>query len=334
MNNKVFDIWTQLETQKEMGLVKRLYYSKSDINIYCIYQYPDDCYGIALSYPSSIKLNIAPFKDLREPIVSQYNDSSFPENSLLCAKIQGRKKINEFSYLCENVIQSICDEREISNAVKTFVNALLRWKNLFQRVQDAGLSVEEQLGLFGEMSFLNKLVSATTVSYYDIIQYYVGAEQALRDFQGCNWAVEVKTTATNNPQTLLINGERQLDDTKIEKLFLYHCSVEVSRSTGVSLSDLVRQIIAKVESDVAAVSLLNCKLFEAGYLFEQAYLYDDRCYQVRKDNFYLVKDNFPRIREDELRDGVGNVKYSISVSSLESYNVSEEYVISNCLSND
>ncbi len=334
MKNKVFEIWSILKSEKRKGLVKRLYSADSKINIYVVYQYPEECYGIALSFPRSIRFNLAPFASISEPAVEIYEDSSFEDCMLLCTMIKNSEKINEFSYLCENVIQTILVENTISDAVKTFGNTILRWKNLFERTHGTGLSKEEQQGLYGELRFLKKCLNSKLGSYYEIVQNYVGTNRALRDFQGKDWAVEVKTTSTNNPQTLIINGERQLDDSMIDTMYLYHCSVEVTKQTGETLPEIVRSIREILKDDVATNSLFNAKLFEAGYmdLHEQYYL--NRHYQFRKDRYYHVKDKFPRIRERELREGVGNVKYSISISLFESYGVAEQQVLSKCTNND
>lgn len=197
-----------------------------------------------------------------------------------------------------------------------------------------GLSKEEQQGLYGELRFLKKCLTSTSQLYYDIVQSYVGTNRTMRDFQGKNWAVEVKTTSTNNPQVLIINGERQLDDTLVDNLYLYHCSVEVSKQAGESLPEMVHNIREILKDDVAACSLFNAKLFEAGYLDIHEPFYLKRYYKLRKDSFFCVKDKFPRIRENELRDGVGNVNYSISISSFYSYEVPEQQVFLKCLSND
>ena len=328
MNNKVFNIWTQFEQNRQKGMVKRLYTSDSAINVYCIYQHPEEHYGIALSFPKSIKFNGNPFSNLSELNVSLYEDTSFKNSWLLCATITDRDKKSEFSYMCENIIQTVLKESNIKSAVATFANTLIKWKNLFDKVRTGGLSREEQQGLYGELCMLQKFIENTD-DLYSSVNYYIGTDKALRDFQGRNWAVEVKTTATNNPQLLKINGERQLDDTIIEQLFLFHCSVETSKMSGETLPDKVRSIRSLLSSDLAALSLFNSKMFEAGYLDAQEIKYLEQHYKIRKECFYSVKGNFPRIRENELRPGVGNVQYGITISDCEPYIVSEMFVLNN-----
>ena len=69
------------------------------------------------------------------------------------------------------------------------------------------------------------------------------------------------------------------------------------------------------------------QLFEAGYADAQANLYKDRFYQIRFEKLYKIDKAFPRIKESELRDGVGNVTYSIVLAMCDDYLVPENQVI-------
>lgn len=99
--------------------------------------------------------------------------------------------------------------------------------------------------------------------------------------------------------------------------------------SGETLPDKVRSIRSLLSSDLAALSLFNSKMFEAGYLDAQEIKYLEQHYKIRKECFYSVKGNFPRIRENELRPGVGNVQYGITISDCEPYIVSEMFVLNN-----
>ena len=76
-------------------------------------------------------------------------------------------------------------------------------------------------------------------------------------------------------------------------------------------------------------AIFNAKLFEAGYTDSQSNLYKDRYYQIRFEKLYRIDEDFPRIKENELRDGVGNVTYSIVLAMCDNYLVTENQVISN-----
>lgn len=335
MKNKVSAIWMKMAEIKSPGLTKRLYSGNLPYHLYCTYQYPEDQVGIALSYPNSINPVISSFDKLSELKVCLFKDTSFSDSNMIVVQLKDAESIGEFAYLCEKVVDEIKQQSDIKKAVKAFVNSLERWKKLFERKRTEGLSKEEQQGLYGELTYLGKLISRYDCSV--AVPFWVGSNRALRDFQGKNWAVEVKTTVSNNPEALTINGERQLDDTMIDHLFLYHLSVEASNSTGESLPDKVATIREQLKDDLPTLNLLNNKLFEAGYFDLQDNLYKERCYKFRKERFYEVKDKFPRITESGtygILDGVGDVHYKISIATCEEYEVSENKVLEIAKEND
>ena len=72
-----------------------------------------------------------------------------------------------------------------------------------------------------------------------------------------------------------------------------------------------------------ALNAFNSKLLEVGYFDVHAHLYGERCYAKRDENIYQVKDDFPRIKENEIRNGVGDVKYTIVLSQCDKFLISE-----------
>lgn len=327
--NHVIEVWNLLENSTTLGLLKRLYSLDSPFKIYCTYQYPERYYGIAFSFKRDIKVNLSSFKNLSEFKVLLFNDPSFENSNILVIQLLDANNKEVFSDLCENLIESVNSSESEQSMVTTVVNQLERWKILFGVYRNNGLSLEEQLGLFGELSFLEKFIKNEDFPNADALHYWVGVDKALRDFQGKDWALEVKTTSTNNPQKVTINGERQLDETKVEQLYLYHCSVEVSKETGITLEEKIRYIRELLKNDIPSLSLFNYKLFEAGYLDSQKSLYIDRAYQIRSETVYKIEQEFPRIRENELRGGVCDVKYSIILVMCNDYKVSVEKFFNN-----
>lgn len=179
--------------------------------------------------------------------------------------------------------------------------------------------------MFGELHFLQKYLSKD-LEQTSILNSWVGVDRALRDFQYNNWALEVKTTAGNNHQKVSISSERQLDETLLETLYLYHLSVEVSKGNGVSLNHKISSIRQTLDTNALALNIFNAKLLEVGYFDKHAEIYKERCYQIRQENFYKIEKDFPRIKENEIRDGVGDVKYSIILSQCKEYLVTENTI--------
>ena len=255
--------------------------------------------------------------------VQLFLDTSYQPNRLLTIQLFSDANKDIFAYLCGNLIETIEKCETEAKAIKLVLNRLEKWKTMFSKGASDGLSITEQQGLYGELMYLHKLVLRGIFSYIDTLKIWVGADKAMRDFQGKDWAVEAKTISINNADQITINGERQLDETLLDKLYLYHLSVEASRMNGQTLNDKVDELRSLFSDDKAALNIFNAKLMEAGYFDHHRELYRERCYKIRKESIYVIDDSFPRIKESELRDGVSNTVYSINVSTCAEYMVSE-----------
>ena len=85
-------------------------------------------------------------------------------------------------------------------------------------------------------------------------------------------------------------------------------------------------VIEILSPDFTALSQFRNKLIEAGFFDHHRNLYTDIGYFIRQDVFYKVENNFPRIEEKDIRNGVGDVKYSIVISQCSDFIRTEQYV--------
>jgi len=324
----LLDIWDKLESEKTIGLSKRLYSSEIPFHIYGTYLYPDNYYGLAFSFNKDIHIDISSFHNLCELKVLLLSDSTFPESNILVIELIDSNNRDIFSTLCENLILTIISLSSEQKVIRTVVNQLEKWKALFEKSNTTGLSPIEQVGLYGELHFLHKLLSKPNSISIEVLHSWVGVDKALRDFQGKDWVIEVKTTSSNNPQKIIVNNERQLDETLCENLYVFHLSVEISTRKGQTLNEKIKTIREVLVTDLPSLSIFNTKLFETGFWDKHESFYQDRYYQVRSENYYRVNNNFPRIKENELRKGVFDVKYSIILSMCDEYLISENQMFS------
>ena len=322
-HNNISSLWEIMSQEKSVGLVKRLLPNNSPLKVFATYKHPENICGIAFSCDSKLKLSIDSFYNLKELSVQLFLDTSHQPNRLLTIQLFSDANTDIFAYLCGNLVETIerCDTE--AKAIKLVLNRLEKWKMMFSKGASDGLSITEQQGLYGELMYLHKLILRGIFSYIDTLKIWVGADKAMRDFQGKDWAVEAKTISINNADQITINGERQLDETLLDKLYLYHLSVEASRMNGQTLNEKVDELRSLFSDDKAALNIFNAKLMEAGYFDHHRELYRERCYKIRKESIYVIDDSFPRIKESELRDGVSNTVYSINVSTCAEYMVSE-----------
>ena len=326
-NNHMAELWQQLENEKVVGLVKRLYSSEINFHIYATFKYPESFFGIAFNFSNNIKIDISNFDNLRDLKVLLLDDTSYVNTKLLIVELLHSTSKDVFAVLCENLILSVIQLDSEQKFIRAVINQLNKWKTLFDKSASDALSNEQQQGLYGELVFLHKCLMQQDVNSLKVLNTWVGVDSALRDFQYSTWAVEVKTTATNNPQKVAINGERQLDETLLDNLFLFHCSVEVFNGNGETLNQKIEKIRLLLESNIVALNVFNLKLFEVGYFDSHANKYEKRCYKVRSENYHRITDDFPRIKENELRSGVSGVRYDIILAMCDEYLITENQLL-------
>lgn len=312
---KIKQIWDDLENDKSLGrgLLYRRYSNEVIPDVYIALQHPERFLCVYVSFSSNIEVNVSNFSNLQEIEVDLFSSPNEPDRNIIIFKLINLEHKDIFSVLCEDLILNIAVEANERKVISEVLDRFEKWKSLFSKVGSQGLRPEEQRGLYGELYFLRRFLQ-TNNDLYSVIKSWVGSEKQIRDFQSGNWAVEVKTTNGNNHQKVFISSERQLDSTNLENLFLYHISLEQQQNSGETLNDLVDSIFDILRSETIALNKFKNKIYEVGYFDSQRNIYEVNGYHIRQDVFYKVENDFPRILENDIRKGVGDVKYSIILS--------------------
>jgi len=120
-----------------------------------------------------------------------------------------------------------------------------------------------------------------------------------------------------------VSNERQLDDSVIPNIFLYHLSLDVRSGNGETLNALIESIFDLLRETTMATNLFRLKLMESGYFEMHKPFYDEIGYTVRQENIYSVTGDFPRITEQQIPKGVGDVRYSIVLTESELWRINE-----------
>lgn len=324
---KIIDIWIEQGKDKsETGLLLRRCPSfvLPDIFIGLRYTEKQKCIAIKLSKENSVDLShYTNLKDIKPEFRQDEKDST---KIFLLIILLNSQHTDVFATLCEDLINGVAEMKDERKVVKVLLNRFEKWKSLFDKASADGLSKEEQRGLYGELFFLRKWIN-NSVDFYLCIQSWVGPEKAIRDFQISDWALEVKTTYGNNHQKIQISSERQLDSTNLNSLFLLHLSLEVQQQNGETLNQIVDNIIELLSNAVASQSKFRLKLLQAGFFNIHRAYYERAGYQIRGENYYLVNNHFPRIEENDIREGVGDVKYSIILSKYTAYIIEDSALL-------
>jgi hypothetical protein len=324
------ELWDELEKDQSVinGLLLRRYSIKIIPDIFIGMQFPEKLACICISVDKISDIKLSSFSSLKEIQVDVIQDQKQNNKCILIFKLVNPQHKDIFAILCEDLISSISEEDLDEKVISIVLDRFEKWKSLFGKITALGLLPEQQRGLFGELFFLRKYLLVRP-DYSKVMTSWIGPSKDIRDFQQGNWAVEVKTTIGNNHQKVKISSERQLDITHLERLYLYHLSLELARESGETLPDLVKSIKDLCKSSQMALNTFLVKLYEVGYVEEQSELYVSVGYHIRSDTFYKVEGDFPRIEEADIKIGIGDVKYSIIMSQCERFVCMENEVFNN-----
>jgi len=179
------------------------------------------------------------------------------------------------------------------------------------------LTEEAEVGLFGELLFLDHLV--TEVDVAAAIASWLGPVLEEHDFVLSTTGVEVKTTAGERRRHF-IHGLTQLVPT--EPLPLHLVSIQITRSTtaaGRTLPQLVEHLRQRVGAHREA---LDGRLRAAGWDDSADDLYATRWVLRSAPRAYLVDNDFPAMTPDHIELAIPNfgliddVSYRVDVTAL------------------
>lgn len=289
---------------------------------------PDNQRLLAIRLPKTLAAgirNVPEFQGIRVEKVADTDDSAqFFLNLLLTDTLLA----DVFDVLLDDLITRLLPISRPPEVVRIFLNQLARWEELFGSYKAGGLSPEQQKGLFGELYLLRKFLHGGLEASM-VVESWVGNDAAIQDYRAENWAIEVKTSSQTTHERLIINGERQLDESPLDRLFLYYLNVDIRTGSSETLNAIVTAIRAGLMATTHTLLAFNRKLVNAGYFDAQATLYAQTGYVIRAEHIFKVTGDFPRIITADLRPGVGEVRYSIILSDCLPYSITESELFLN-----
>lgn len=290
---------------------------------------PDNFPALVLRFNSSheVDLSQVPQSELAEFTVKDLSGGK-REVSL---ELDDLKNLDIFSALIADISSKVIRTESEFDGIKMFTANLGRWIRSLKRRRHTLLSNNAQVGLFGEILALRDLLTPA-LGVGVATRGWVGPEGAYQDFQFGATAVEIKSLTVTQPQQLLVTSERQLDDTNFDHLFLAHVSLDTHEGGLNTLPELIDSMRTLIFDEGDASESFEDRLIDIGYFDVHAQFYSKTGYEVRCITIYEVENDFPRIRESDLSDGVGSVRYLIDASACKPFEVPIERM-SSCLQN-
>ena len=222
-----------------------------------------------------------------------------------------------FKTVCEDLVNTLEGINEQTERVKQIEVCLLRWKLFFEKAGSDGLSKGMQQGLFAELVWMQHLLEFGIDIVHSVLAWK-GCERGYHDFDLNGQIVEVKSTRTKEPRSVVISNERQLDDNNMKSLHLYVLTILDTDGGGITLPEQVKLIRDMIKDKPEASALFKNGLVSAGYLDCDTKWYM-RHYIIKSEDLYRVNNKFPRIIT--LPSGVGDLKYRIFLAACEPFRI-------------
>lgn len=220
-----------------------------------------------------------------------------------------------FRTLCLDIVTASSNATTEQEAVGVALMRTWRWHHLLRRSGSARLSRQQQMGLLGEL-FVLEHVFLPSLGASDAVQAWRGPVGSPKDFEIGLVQVESKAHRAGATPKITITSENQLDASGLDALFLHVLELNQASDQdedAMSLRDVADRIIGQLYlQSPPAAELFETRLLAAGLDPEDDY--SDFQWSEGDASVYLVNDEFPRITWGELRTGVSDVRYSISLA--------------------
>lgn len=225
-----------------------------------------------------------------------------------------------YTYTCEAL-----DLMQTKNlrAVAAFKEAWLRLGELLE--QDTILSREKQLGLIGELIFLEQLAAVPATGWTGALDAWHQSAEAEHDFALKLRDVEVKSTS-KEAREHVIGSLNQLRESHPRELFLVSfqfSSAPAHVKGSVSLHDKVAGIQETLVGRGDLLNRLEARLSRAGWRPDHTPHYTARFIERSAPLLIKIDESFPRIVPDTLKlmppdqlARVSSVIYSVDVSGM------------------
>jgi hypothetical protein len=221
-----------------------------------------------------------------------------------------------FSNMVYDVAQSLDSSSGDSEErlLRGFLSRVRSWQEFMQKGGQA-LSVEEEVGLLGELTFLAMALHAK-VPTLAVVESWVGPFGGIQDFELGAGAVEVKATLADQGFTAKISSLEQLSDAVRKPLFLAGIRFKQSDS-GKSLPEVVGELNSYLLDDAEALKKFSDRILAAGFHDLQSEVYTRRL-SFDEIKTFLVDEGFPRLTPMSVHACIQRASYEIDLDRVTS----------------
>jgi hypothetical protein len=232
----------------------------------------------------------------------------------LLFELQAKEHQSEFAKLCADMINAASGTTVEASTHDAMLQAYTDWLDFYKLSRK--LTMESLRGLFGELIYLRDEIGRVP-GMGPAVHAWVGPIGAPQDFVLPDFqAFEVKTIQPAG-NSIKISSANQLDYDAPITLVVYRMAGSKDANTGENIHKVIADIEAQLDNPT--VHVFRDKIAALGLDLDE---------EIAKETFFNYQSpmlynasaaDFPKIATSQLPLGVGNVKYEISVASLNNF---------------
>ncbi len=242
-------------------------------------------------------------------------------------ELQDRALEDIFHVLCRVLVEAARKVDNCNGVMPLLLRHLKRWQQLLGKGTIPGLlSLQEQIGLMGELLFLRDyLLPALPTSA--ALESWVAPQEHPQDFQLPHGAaVEIKCRQATSPEMVHISSQWQLHQETLPLFLVVLTVARCEAGNGDSLYSIVQGLRRLMENDPNTLEAFEVSLFERGYV-DHPDEYGCRHCMLRATQSFQVGQGFPRIVPGELPTGILQVVYTISLPDCLAWEVELDKIL-------
>ncbi len=220
-----------------------------------------------------------------------------------------------FYQFCDDIVQKTVNLKNGIDPISFIIERWKKWIQMFKNPHSTIMSENEIRGLLGELVFLKEIM----IKKYGIsksLESWIGSSMSHKDFEIDETWYELKAIR-ENAITVEISSIEQLESKLYGELVLVKLEPSnLAITNPISLNEYIKSI-EKMLEDKKQIDLFYKKLEERNYFYTEEY--DKYVYANKGIEKYKVIEGFPRINNNELKDGIVRVSYQIYINKMKDF---------------
>ncbi len=274
---------------------------------------------LLLYLPTGTDINLKPL-DKDKLMLSYISDKN-----VIVINLKDSNYVDLFNDLILSLYSKLFELHDSNKAANELIRTYYKWSDFFEDCFSNKLSIDQVIGLIGELIVLNSFISAINDETINAaLESWQGPYGTSNDFVFDSMNFEVKTRTKSKP-FVKISSEYQLEVEFDKGLELVIVTVIQDLANGRSLHDLVEQVIDEIRINNGDVTIFYKALSQVGLTTENVKEYNNYRYDtVSVKHYDCTLNDFPKLSKSDIYDEISSLSYKLRVTKLDQFLIKEK----------